>query len=330
VERWSDRRIFGRITSWPLVEGYLIVDAPEDWGLSNIMSDSLTKNQHFVPQTYLRKFVNQDTGNLYCFDIPARRGFQPKPGQVAAQNWFYEIEDIAPNAVEKLLSRWEMRIPHVVDVVERAGQSRLKRKRPWLRPISHADRLELTWLMVVQLFRTPSFRTRWMKYVEDAHGDNLDAGSLHSNWLMNPSTYDRYVSFWSTFHLSILAAPQGTSFWTSDNPVAVTFGAGRGNGLGTGHPWIHFPITPTVMIELRDPASIVGKLYTVYQITKSHVDWYNTLQVASAKRQVYASDPLNINVCELLDAQPALVKESLQLERRGREQRKPTFEILSP
>lgn len=50
-----------------------------------------TKNQHFVPQTYLRTFGN-NSRNLWVYDKATKRSFRSSIKTVASGEYFYDHE----------------------------------------------------------------------------------------------------------------------------------------------------------------------------------------------------------------------------------------------
>lgn len=289
-----------------------------------------TKTQHFVPRTYLKRFTSTENDKLFAVNLKTGNEFTPGLSKVAAVNWFYEVGDLEVNAVENLLSRWESNIPDSINAVESAVEAQRRCILPSSELLQPADKLSVLWLVLVQLFRTPAFRERWRSFVREEEIGDLDADEMHSASLAKPSTYERYVELWGDFYLSTLIAPPGEYFWTSDNPVAVSFGNGMGNGLGTGHPWVHFPLTRKLLLELHDPESISGIPKSVVEVSSGTVEWYNHLQIASAFRQVYSPVPIGDDVRAVLQAQPAIADRPHQLERRGTEMVNPEFKIVPP
>ena len=90
---------------------------------------TMAKNQHFLPQFYLRQFVDPDTPvnqepYVWLFDLPARRWRKRAPKHVASLRHYYAVRDeddqlinlLEPNLatveslgarlIRKLVARW--------------------------------------------------------------------------------------------------------------------------------------------------------------------------------------------------------------------------------
>jgi hypothetical protein len=67
----------------------------------------ITKRQHYVPDFYIRQWVNED-GKAVCHDLQQLSSFEADPRNLLVQQYFYEEDRQSPdNRVEKLLSQME-------------------------------------------------------------------------------------------------------------------------------------------------------------------------------------------------------------------------------
>lgn len=296
-----------------------------------------TERQHYVPQFYLRRFTGGES-NLRVFDLQEDETFPQTPKNAAVEKEFYEVTGLKPNEIEDRLSELEDMFSRLLAEVLSNVQRTLLYRHPSLHEVVSADvRPEWAYFVLQQYFRTPAARKRWIRHeseFEEEHPEiakylpESEAADRHSEWLLNPKTYERPVRKWSQFHFSIAIAPSGATFWTSDNPVAVTFGQDAGNGLGTGLPHVALPLSPSRLLEMRDPASMTGIPVPVFGMTSESVRWYNQLQVANAHRFVYSEHDDFADARGLLRCNPEVADGVVQLERRGQECRTPQFEIV--
>lgn len=85
------------------------------------MEDQLTRNQHYVPQFYLKNFLD-DSGTLYGFSKSTRSYFPCHTRDICKQDWLYEVclsgttpnekKFILPNSIENFLSIKKGNLPH--------------------------------------------------------------------------------------------------------------------------------------------------------------------------------------------------------------------------
>ena len=56
------------------------------------MEKDYTKNQHYVPQGYLKNFTfDQEMTQVYCLNKISGKNFTPNIRNVASENYFYEL-----------------------------------------------------------------------------------------------------------------------------------------------------------------------------------------------------------------------------------------------
>ena len=76
------------------------------------MTQPQKKNQHFVPQFYLRHFANE-RDVLFAFDKPLGKSFRKSTAEVASSKFFYDIDsslvlpDSPPQFIENELAKIE-------------------------------------------------------------------------------------------------------------------------------------------------------------------------------------------------------------------------------
>ena len=77
------------------------------------MSDEQrTKDQHYVPRSYLKRFANAD-GKVWVLDKHTRKAFSAVPERIAHEKYFYDID-------ESLLKTEEQRLGNQKQLAEKA------------------------------------------------------------------------------------------------------------------------------------------------------------------------------------------------------------------
>ena len=111
----------------------------------------ITKDQHFVPRFYLKRFAKE--GQIQVLDVQAKRIGNPRPyGSVCYEKFFYAaktgVQDEISQILELMLGRIESKIADALPgVIERAD-----------RQLTSSDLDVLANLMSLQWVRTPHFR----------------------------------------------------------------------------------------------------------------------------------------------------------------------------
>ena len=111
----------------------------------------ITKDQHFVPRFYLKRFAKE--GQIQVLDVQAKRIGKPRSyGSVCSKKFFYAaktgVQDEISQILELMLGRIESKIADALPgVIERAD-----------RQLTSSDLDVLANLMSLQWVRTPHFR----------------------------------------------------------------------------------------------------------------------------------------------------------------------------
>lgn len=76
--------------------------------MNNVSKSQLTKNQHFVPDFYLRLWEAENSKQVICHDIKDENIFLSSPRRILKKKYFYEEDLSTPdNRVEDILSKME-------------------------------------------------------------------------------------------------------------------------------------------------------------------------------------------------------------------------------
>ena len=282
-----------------------------------------TKNQHYVPQGYLKNFT-YDEQRLLVFDkFTGRWNSRSKKSVASASNFhdvhpdilqeFYEhialhgypAEDTA--IIERIFADPQF-IEHELSGIETAfydARDSLLNAIDRSAVISTGQKEAFAYFMTIQHLRTPEVRRAIIelqeqlanKLVEDEGlyvvYDQRYASLHHAGVLFNPEIQQAYVNILSRHIWTVGMNQTGEPLYTSDTPIVMAGHATRYREIGVGVPGIEiaFPLSPHHILVLwernlfRDQASEDG---TAWSLSLAEVRHYNRLQVLRSYQQVYS------------------------------------------
>jgi Protein of unknown function (DUF4238) len=253
------------------------------------MSD--VKNQHYVPQSYLKRFADH-RDRLSVFDKFTRKSFQTHVKNIASETHFYDFhQDIQKDFQNQVASRGERDID--AETVAKAGDPQLVehelaaieadfcaflddvlRMIDQQNRIAHEQKRTMAYFMAIQLLRTPEFRRTlieleeatftWALQKTQAEDEdelyiefNEKYASLeHAQMLFSPNIQNAIVQALSN-HIWVVGINETSSpFYTSDTPIVRR--AHRKDpfvsyaGLASPGIEIMFPLTPRYILCLWD------------------------------------------------------------------------------
>jgi uncharacterized protein with von Willebrand factor type A (vWA) domain len=220
----------------------------------------ITKRQHFVPQFYLRKFVNAE-GEVEVLDVLSKRILQPRsPKAVCYEKFYYgvttgEVDEVS-QTIEEMFQEMEDKIASRIDAIidKFVSFSQIQEDEKWLvaslmsmiwirgsemrgqinrlseQMIKHVNRLKFSHsnveLKLDQMERekgktmSPETRERLKKMMRE--GDY----SVVSNNAPHFHMFENFEGFANLFHGQdwvVYVSKSAKKFTTSDNPVTVVF-----------------------------------------------------------------------------------------------------------
>jgi len=274
-----------------------------------------TKNQHTVPQGYLKPFTYYGK-RLYVFDKYTQRWNSRSTKSVASLPYFYDFpEDVRmdfgdPQLVEHIFSGIEPIFYNLRDdvlrTIDRQGR------------ITGKQRVAMSYFMAVQYLRTVEQRrnlTEMVRGVGSAAAQLVPEGEKKTPAL--PEMWDEYNI--ALGHAGILFPPDmlysqvqvlrnhiwtvgvnenegAHPLYTSDAPVVMKAHSARPGGIGLGSLGIEiaFPLTPRCLLVLWE-RTVFGNLVsldgTVHSLTSERVRYYNRLQTLRSYQYVCSSSP---------------------------------------
>lgn len=270
------------------------------------MSDP--KLHHYVPQFYLRRFLD-DEDRLWVWDRDGDRIFPSGPRSVAAETKFYFLDEIAkqghdPLTMERQLADIER------DVAAITGQW-----IEWIRAGDLGDSIQVpsvnrkivSLFIALQFLRTEDARSILTAFAETAGyvaASDEDRRALHTEMLWQEDGPVQMVADRVEKSAWVFGRNNtGTPFSTSDNPVAFRTGDNRmwlkASFMGGGTYVVH-PLAPDVVMYCfpdEDPWREKGIARFDYRIspvtfTDGLVKSENMAHVFMASRFVFSNRPM--------------------------------------
>lgn len=284
------------------------------------------KNQHFVPQFYLRKFTSSND-RLYVFDKFTKRSFPTNVKNIASETGFYDfhpdfytglqekasIEGIKqedalllskvldPQLIEHELAEREAKFSPIFDEILYAIEHK--------KPLTEEQRWYLTEFIVLQILRTPEYRRtlieteeglirHLLRFYPDSENifvkyDESRASLEHAALMFNP---DLQLALIKTLidHTWLIGENVTTDhFYTSDNPIVKRthlphphYGVGYGS-LGVQ---IAYPLNSKYMLMMYEKIAFHHVRHldlSTIPLKPENVMYYNSLQVFQSYRHVF-------------------------------------------
>lgn len=266
----------------------------------------VTKKQHYVPRFYLKHFAKQDNGQYFvnCFDKSTFNKFKVNIKDVACENYFYEISDLANNALERMLSDFESQI---VKIYEKIIFSESLACLKWTEKTVFAqfvllqesrtrERREHIRDMVEGLEKWLSDKPLSEKMLKEWKNLGSEEGIRRVQLMLVAETLlkkDKQVDILLNMKWSLLKNLTKIPFWTSDNPITrynpYTYGPYGSLGMLNTGIQIFFPLTPKIGITFYDPIEY-SHMSATEICDKDNLLFYNTLQLMTTTRHIFSSN----------------------------------------
>lgn len=214
-----------------------------------------TKLHHYVPQFYLRRFVDS-TGRLWLWDRKRDRSFGTHPANVAAENRFYYLDEFVehghdPLTMEKQLSHLEGEVSLITD--QWLDWLRLAKGNDKI-PVPAINRELVALYVALQWLRTAEARditatvakNAWKREPSEKEKRLLHTDMLWDERLIRPTAERVKKAIW-VFGRNATSTP----FITSDNPIAFRTGDNsQWSKIWFGVPamYIVFPLAPDIVM----------------------------------------------------------------------------------
>lgn len=288
-----------------------------------------TKKQHFIPQFYLRNFVNRQNLVEVLDLINNRMGTPRSCAGVAYEHYFYAAKTGVSDEISQQIEGWWQAYE---DVISRDMPGIIK-KILSLEQINHSDRYTLSALMCMLWLRTPRMREhlnqmneemtkKMMALTAEHRVENFfkeletTASEEEKKKLIDMMRSGEYkLTFNNAQHLlfmtknfgfgspgftnmfyghkwTIYIAKGKQRFITTDSPVVEWWPPPQGfYGPSFLERKKYFALTPEIFFELTYPiGSKKAKRKTIFESTDEIVSSFNILLTAHAHEFAYSSD----------------------------------------
>jgi len=301
------------------------------------------KNQHYVPQFYLKAFC-VDGKSLFVFDKGSKRSYKTGVANLASEQRFYDLptgtDDGDSQVVEKTFSQLEGRYATAL----RELLNEVERWHGFTPGVSERN-LGVAHFLVFQFCRTREFRDTHARMVEELSAavakkhemvrQHLASQGMGGGPPMSPITIPEeraplehaefmFVGDFATRVMPILMhhiwsvavndTPQ--PLFTSDAPVVlyphVTHPLSGGTGFGCRGIEILLPLSPRYLLIIRERSHFAPLMRPVAEqpdgvvlpLKPEGVELYNRLQAANSYRWVYSPEDKFEQVQELISQFP--------------------------
>lgn len=277
----------------------------------------VVKNQHYVPQFYLKNFANKND-QVYVFDKHDQKVFKTSIRNIASESYFYDfpenkisLEDIEnKQAVERALSYLESEFKKVLNNTISACYLTNPSKLLYSIIINDRQKVELSYFITIQSFRTKEWRKIVFGIIKalKKHIDYDDIIFYQAEFMFNSKIVTEIASTLYS-HIWLFGFNKtGKSLYTSDNPVVkrnkMTNKSTDAIGFSSTGVEIAIPLSNNILISMldrmyfKDLASFDGKLLP---LTLDEIELYNSLQVIQSDRQIYCVEDdfkLSYEICK--------------------------------
>jgi len=278
---------------------------------------SNVKNQHYVPQFYLKGFAN-DKEQIWAFDKTNLKSFPSGPGNLASENYFYDQIEIdqtfGPKFMERSLDAFEGKFaPFLSELLKSCENGSLNL-------ISAENKVRLCEYVSVQILRTKENRQHILQLF-----NVFEQGLVDKSWLTREETktlgFDMDAEKAKLFQIKQLMGNEGLKdalfnslqhhicfiyknttnlpFYSSDNPVAKrahiisevrSFAGWASKGIE-----ITLPLSSKFLLVLCESTyfkqidDLKNRVIDLQDLR--NIIYYNSLQVKDSYRFVYCAKP---------------------------------------
>ena len=137
------------------------------------------RNQHYVPQSYLKNFIlnpNKNEKQIFVFDKVIQKKFTNSIKNIPYERYFYDFPEILvspgedPQKVENFFSELEGRqqklLKHIQKKIDWIFSLRKKGNAYSKKVLNQSQKIDLSYIVAFQLFRTKEFRNSLLEMRE--------------------------------------------------------------------------------------------------------------------------------------------------------------------
>lgn len=266
------------------------------------MSDLLN---HFVPQFYLRRFVNSK-GQLFVYDKRNNSRFISTPRNLAAQKGFYALAGTRSVQIERRLSELESEAAKITE-------SWLGQLESWTSVvIPLVNRRIMSRFFAIQLLRTREARIQ-LSQLDAVKLSSDELRSLHTSMVWDQEVYDWLARQIHDFIWVFAEVNSEKSLWTSDDPIRVRSRERCLNWprISDSGAYLAIPMSPQIMLYCYEPTyweklKRFDTMMSPVTLTDQLIRAENIPQVGHAERFVFSNQPDFQDAESFCDAHPVI------------------------
>lgn len=284
--------------------------------------------QHYVPQFYLKEFKTPQKNRcqVFCFDKKSGSIFLPKVSKVAAERYFYDLDE--DQSFEKALGKFEDKV---------IGSYRALLKFKSLTKITPIDKATIAYFIAIQHSRTR--RTRNIikdaseKVLEQAQELGIEpdeivrelsteGGAKQFQYHLMGMVSSKFTKLLLKMKWTLVINQTEIPFWTSDSPLiyynSLPFNKYDGQGFERIGSELYFPLNPKLSLAILDERIYQEISDEIVVDNRDEIVFYNHLQVLNSKRFIFSTND-DFSVAQDLLATNLLLKnvDSNYFEKEG-------------
>ena len=271
------------------------------------MLQDITKNQHYVPQFYLRLFSrDEDKKSIWVLDKYKELIYSSAIEKVASENYFYDFPKVFESALSQLSGQnqfqlLERALGHDEGTYHTALTSIITRvDDPENFSLSVEEKEVLSYFIACQYTRTRDFRIKMEHFFDTVINEPLEYPSLAHSFMFADGPIDYLVDKIYDCNWLILKNTTSKSLITSDAPVCINL---------TNSPNKYFecviPVSPDLILHLCNEQEFATqhqqRVQNVFpngiylsELSLLEVGFYNQLQASNADMQIFSSSEENL------------------------------------
>lgn len=261
---------------------------------------SRVKKQHFVPQFYLKYFINAQS-SIYAFDIVDQKQFVTTTANIAHDRSFYDYKPL-----EEFIGM-EQTIEHAFANTEAKAAEFFRKLIATLdtnnlSSLTRDDYRQLADFITTQDRRTPEAR-RQITEIAKRTGQELDDIQFEQTNLLLHKDVLKVIEDWCDRYWIFWRNTTNFNFYTSDHPIV------RHWHKDQKFEELFFPITPRYGVSILFRENLrqqCGKRKMSELNDPEEVKHYNFLMVTQCNRQVYSAENDFAYPIELVKLNPSL------------------------
>lgn len=265
------------------------------------------KKQHFVPQFYLKYFINAQS-KIHVFDIVDQKQFITATANIAQDRSFYDYklleefigrEQVIEHTLANTEAKWADFFRMLIAILDSNNLSSLTRD----------DYRQLADFITTQERRTPETRKQ-IDEIAKRNGQELEKDiQFQQTYLLLHKDVPKVVEDWCDRYWIFWRNKTNCNFYTSDHPVVSYWNKDQKCDE------LFFPITPRygVSILFKDNLQQHIENRNVRELSDpEEVKHYNFLIVTQCNRQVYSVENDFVYARKLVKLNPMLTDPNRQ------------------